>query len=1087
MKTKRVLSLALSILMIMTVLPLSVAAYSDAVVQDGIKYSCFYDVRSYYVESCMSSTTIANIASYIKGAPVIHIAAEAFKNCDNLKNVTIPSTITSIGLDAFAGCDNLQYNIYGNGKYLGNESNPYYALIDTISIDITDCKIHDQTQIISSRAFEFCESLTSIKIPESVKWIGIEAFDGCSSLKRVQMNNSVTAISEKAFRNCESLEYIKIPDSVTVISNLAFENCRSLTSVAIPDSVVKMGYEVFEGCEFLVDIYCEVESRPSEWCDSISYDWRGDCDARIYWGYDFGNLDEPHYDDEINNESNELTQEQYYDYYVYNGGAVISAVDTSISGDITIPSKLDDYPVKELDYCAFQNCDSITSVVISDSVTRLGGNAFLNCTSLASIEIPDSVIEIGDQAFARCTSITNIKIPNSVTTIGYNAFYECESLTTIEIPNSVTEIDYGAFSHCTSLASIEIPDSVIEIGRGAFSDCVMLVDIYCEAKAQPEKWNADWLGDCEATVHWGNSSSSVEGPTEDNFKENGLVIYSDYSSLRVRKGSVITLAVGIFSDGEQVGDMSGISFQIEDTSILKMSSTDIKDNYRYVKLKGIAEGKTTVVFTDSNTGYTATVPITVYDDNYLSYTLNSVPTQNIEKYPTNIYNVNGLFVDSYEYTVNDDQSATVSFDVYNTNYIYGVVEVFDENGNMKDAVLIEKMTSSNTSIKEALWDNIGYLVRDIVDGDLLSYRQESGYSKKTSVSVKIPKNGYIKITTDPENSLIVGLVNSVDGLMSMASLAGDIKDFDINSKEFSQKLTKKLLADQIYIELIKDGSDASKNLWKNVGKETFITSESMGNYADTITKNIDELKLGSIIADTAADFGWNIGENVFTYFSGPAGTALNIIFTIGKVENIIIQQNDLTQSSGVGSIYIQNQGGGFRACQQIKVESDDSLSSDTALNVFTATLDSTILDIIEDLNPEIYEAISNGITRTYNISLIKSGEETQPNGKVTVYIPISDDFKALAYAGDLTGKIKIYRVEEDGGLTEMDVEIDDGCFVFTTDHFSLYTIVGYDFENTEIKSDEKINIPLIIGVVSAIIVALGAISILIFKRKKKTA
>lgn len=147
-------------------------------------------------------------------------------------------------------------------------------------------------------------------------------------------------------------------------------------------------------------------------------------------------------------------------------------------------------------------------------------------------------------------------------------------------------------------------------------------------------------------------------------------------------------------------------------------------------------------------------------------------------------------IDSYKYTVNDDRSATVSFDVYNTNYTYGVVEVFDENGNMKDAVLIEKMTSSNTSIKEAVWDNIGYLVRDIIDGDLLSYRQESGYTKKASVSVKIPQNGYIKICTDPENSLIVGLVNSVDGLMSMASLAGDIKDFDVNSKEFSEKMTK---------------------------------------------------------------------------------------------------------------------------------------------------------------------------------------------------------------------------------------------------------------------------------------------------------
>ena len=575
----------------------------------------------------------------------------------------------------------------------------------------------------------------------------------------------------------------------------------------------------------------------------------------------------------------------------------------------------------------------------------------------------------------------------------------------------------------------------------------------------------------------------------DNSNNNGLIVYSDYNKQEIRKGSLITLSVGILADGVLMDDVTGITFQISDTSILDVVTTNTKNNCKYVKLRGVTEGKATIIFNDSNTGHTVKVPIVVYDNNLLSYTLNSVPTQNIEKYPTNIYNANGLYIDSYEYTINDDQSATVSFDVYNTNYIYGVVEVFAENGNMKHATLIEKMTSSNTSIKEALWDNVGYLVRDIFDGDLLSYRQESGYSKKTSVSVKIPKNGYIKITNDPEKSLLVGFVNSVDCLVSMASLSGDIKDFDVKSKEFSQKLTKKLLADQIYVELIKDGGDASKKLWKNVGKETFITSESMGSFTDTITKNIDELKLGSIIADTATDFGWGIGENVFTYFAGPAGTALNIMFTIGKAENLIIQQNDLIKSTGVGSIYIQNQGGGFRSCQQIKVESEEKFSSDISLNVFSVSLDSTLLNVIKDLNPKLHEAMTNGITHTYNISLLKNGNETQPNGKVSVYIPIPEDLKALTYTGQVigntTGKVKVYRIEEDGSMTEMATKIKDGCFVFTTEHFSLYTIVGYDFETIEHKSPNNHTISPMIIITVIVIIGIGILGVVVWKKGKK--
>ncbi len=69
---------------------------------------------------------------------------------------------------------------------------------------------------------------------------------------------------------------------------------------------------------------------------------------------------------------------------------------------------------------------------------------------------------------------------------------------------------------------------------------------------------------------------------------------------------------------------------------------------------------------------------------------------------------------------------------------------------------------------------------------------------------------------------------------------------------------------------------------------------------------------------------------------------------------------------------------------------------------------------------------------------MKNGAETQPDGEVTVYIPIPGDLRLLAYAG----KAKIYRVEDDGNVTEMDVEIEDGCFVFSTTHFSLYTLVG---------------------------------------------
>ena len=85
----------------------------------------------------------------------------------------------------------------------------------------------------------------------------------------------------------------------------------------------------------------------------------------------------------------------------------------------------------------------------------------------------------------------------------------------------------------------------------------------------------------------------------------------------------------------------------------------------------------------------------------------------IEKYVSNFYNVNGMYIDNYSYAKNNDDSCTVSFDVYNTKYIFGAVEIYSENGDIKDAVVIDKMTNNAGSIKETVWDNCCDLASDI--------------------------------------------------------------------------------------------------------------------------------------------------------------------------------------------------------------------------------------------------------------------------------------------------------------------------------------------------------------------------------------
>lgn len=129
------------------------------------------------------------------------IGEKAFRYCENLTSITIPSDITSIGSFAFKDCQELR-----------------------------SVKIPNSVTYIGYSAFSGCTNLTSIKIPDSIDTINHYAFDN-TGLKNVEIPNSVICIEDSAFFNCEDLECISIPKSVTKIGEGAFGYCENLKCV----------------------------------------------------------------------------------------------------------------------------------------------------------------------------------------------------------------------------------------------------------------------------------------------------------------------------------------------------------------------------------------------------------------------------------------------------------------------------------------------------------------------------------------------------------------------------------------------------------------------------------------------------------------------------------------------------------------------------------------------------------------------------------------------------------------------------------------------------------------------------------------
>ena len=65
--------------------------------------------------------------------------------------------------------------------------------------------------------------------------------------------------------------------------------------------------------------------------------------------------------------------------------------------------------VTKIDWCAFRDCSSLSSVVIPPSVTKIDWCAFYGCSSLSSVSIPPSVAEIGKYAFFHCDSLSSVE------------------------------------------------------------------------------------------------------------------------------------------------------------------------------------------------------------------------------------------------------------------------------------------------------------------------------------------------------------------------------------------------------------------------------------------------------------------------------------------------------------------------------------------------------------------------------------------------------------------------------------------------------------------------------------------------------
>ena len=168
---------------------------------------------------------------------VTSIGDNAFNDCSDLIEASIPDSVTSIGKNAFYNC---------------------------VSLESPD--LPDSVTSIGDYAFFGCAGIASVSLPSSLTSIGEHTFYGCIGLTSVTIPGSVTDISASAFGSCGNLKSVIIGKGVKSIGRYAFSSCGSLTAVTIPDSVITIGDAAFSDCNENLIIIGKKGSAAETYC-----------------------------------------------------------------------------------------------------------------------------------------------------------------------------------------------------------------------------------------------------------------------------------------------------------------------------------------------------------------------------------------------------------------------------------------------------------------------------------------------------------------------------------------------------------------------------------------------------------------------------------------------------------------------------------------------------------------------------------------------------------------------------------------------------------------------------------------------------
>ena len=415
----------------------------------------------------------------------------AFSKCASLKALAIPEGVSSVSSSAFSDCPDLTLTVIrgSDGRAFAVKNHLRHVVSDapqTVIADSGVCGDNLWWLFYESGTLAFEGSGNMSNYSQTDAHATAPWYSHCAEITAVNIPEGVTRIGSYAFYGDSqylsdyrfvNLTSVALPASVTAVGDRAFYQCVGLTSAVLSDNTATIGDYAFYGCENLsaLDVPALTKSIGSN-----AFSACPKLTLKVYAG----------------SYAQEYATKNGVRHVAGEGSAVIHSGSCGEKlmwalhedGVLTFAGSgnMWDYGKKGSDSPWttapwFDYRDQITSVAIPEGVTKLGAYAFYGGMDYAK-----------DYRFTKLSGVT---FPASLTTLGDHAFEGCAGLVSLSLPDELSAIGAYAFANCSALENLTTPKNALQdteetpvpknplpenlgkIGESAFYSCSSLTEL----------------------------------------------------------------------------------------------------------------------------------------------------------------------------------------------------------------------------------------------------------------------------------------------------------------------------------------------------------------------------------------------------------------------------------------------------------------------------------------------------------------------------------------------------------------------------------------------------------------------------------